>query len=271
MPQSIRKTNQERSPRLPTAPGLRLSHQHSRHATTASSRAQSVSDPPPHIDRMARPHRQCPVCLLCNLREGVGLVFSPARVIFTGVGILLAAAKDVRASQDTLVDIFERIEGYFRRLEIYTALLPTAEIMHIIVKIMVEVLCILGIATKEIKQGRAKKYVKKLIGRTDLEDALKKLDKLTRGEAQMATAEVLKATHAVDNRVRGVDDRVAAVDDRVAGVADRVTEWPVSTIGSPPSQTWLLLSVSARRESTIKWLVSARKWPVLTAESRPST
>ncbi|KAI0290287.1 hypothetical protein BC826DRAFT_1187375 [Russula brevipes] len=157
-----------------------------------------------------------------TLGEGVGLVFSPAGVIFTGVGILLAAAKDVRASQDTLVDIFERIEGYFRRLEIYTALSPTAEMMNVIVKIMVEVLCILGIATKEIKQGRAKKYVKKLIGRTDLEDALKKLDKLTQEEAQMATAEVLKATHAVDNRVRGVDDRVAGVDDRVAGVADRV-------------------------------------------------
>ncbi|KAI0290286.1 hypothetical protein BC826DRAFT_970488 [Russula brevipes] len=157
-----------------------------------------------------------------TLGEGVGLVFSPARVIFTGVGILLAAAKDVRASQDTLVDIFERIEGYFRRLEIYTAVLPTAEMMDIIVKIMVEVLCILGIATKEIKQGRIKKYVEKLIGRTDLEDALKKLDKLTQEEARMATAEVLRATRAVDDRVAGVDDRVAGVADRVAGVDVRV-------------------------------------------------
>ena len=53
-----------------------------------------------------------------------------------------------------IVDIFERIECFFRRLEIYTEVPPTPEMTDIIVQIMVEVLSILGIATKEIKQGR---------------------------------------------------------------------------------------------------------------------
>jgi hypothetical protein len=65
-------------------------------------------------------------------------------------------------------------------------------------------------------------YLKKLIGRTDLEDVLKRLDKLTLEESRMATAENLKATHAVDERVKGVDNRVADIDDRVAGVDERV-------------------------------------------------
>ena len=71
--------------------------------------------------------------------------------------------------------------------------------------------------------------MKRLIGRTDVEDALKKLDKLTDEEARMAVAQNLKATHKVDERVRGVantvvgvDNRVAVVDDRVAGVDSRV-------------------------------------------------
>jgi hypothetical protein len=64
------------------------------------------------------------------------------------------AVKDVRASQDALVDIFERIENFFRRLENYAEVPPTPEMMDIIGKIMVEVLSILAIATKEIKQGR---------------------------------------------------------------------------------------------------------------------
>ena len=99
-------------------------------------------------------------------------VFSPAKVVFAGVGVLLSvctllilyatqinisdpqAAKDVRASQDTLVDIFERIENFFRRIENYTEIPPTPEMMDIIGKILVEVLSILAIATKEIKQGR---------------------------------------------------------------------------------------------------------------------
>ena len=61
--------------------------------------------------------------------------------------------KDVRGSQDTLVDVFERIESFLRRLEIYTEVRPTTEMVNTIVQIMVEVLSILGIATKEIKDG----------------------------------------------------------------------------------------------------------------------
>jgi hypothetical protein len=67
---------------------------------------------------------------------------------------VLQAARDVRSSQEALIDIFERIENFFQRLEVYTEVPPTAEMMDMIVKIMVEVLSILGIATKEIKQGR---------------------------------------------------------------------------------------------------------------------
>ena len=67
---------------------------------------------------------------------------------------MFQAAKDARASQDTMIDIFERIEMFFRRLEAYTQVPPTTEMTDMIIQIMVEVICILGIATKEIKQGR---------------------------------------------------------------------------------------------------------------------
>ncbi len=69
------------------------------------------------------------------------------------------AAKDARASQENLIDIFERIEMFFRRLETYTQVPPTTEMMDTITQIMVEVLSILGVATKEIKQGRLSKYL----------------------------------------------------------------------------------------------------------------
>ena len=69
------------------------------------------------------------------------------------------AAKDARAGQDNLIDIFERIEMFFRRLEIYIEAPLTMEMMDIAIQIMVEVLFILGIATKEIKQGRMSKSI----------------------------------------------------------------------------------------------------------------
>jgi nitrogen-specific signal transduction histidine kinase len=61
--------------------------------------------------------------------------------------------KDVRDSQDTVVDAFERIESFIRRLEIYTEVRPTTEMMDTNIQIMVEIISILGIATKEIKQS----------------------------------------------------------------------------------------------------------------------
>ncbi|KAH9013201.1 hypothetical protein EDB85DRAFT_983713 [Lactarius pseudohatsudake] len=171
-----------------------------------------------------------------TLGEGVGLVFSPAKVIFAGFGVLLLASKDVAASHDVLIDIFERIENFFKRLEAYTEVPQTAAMTDVIVKIMVEVLSIFAIATKEIKQGFAKKFLKKLVGRRDIEDALQKLDRLTQEEARMATAEVLRVTHGVDDKVKGigfqvegvnkgvqdVDGKVEGVDERVQRVGDGV-------------------------------------------------
>ena len=64
-------------------------------------------------------------------------------------------AKEVGASQDTLTDLFGHIENLFKRLETYTEVPLTHVMTDTIVKIMVEVLGILAIATKEIKQGSA--------------------------------------------------------------------------------------------------------------------
>ena len=68
----------------------------------------------------------------------------------------------------------------------------------------------------------SEKYLKKLIGKTDIDDALKRLDKLTGEEVRMVTAQVLEATHTVDDKVGRVEDKVLDVDNKVAGVDDRV-------------------------------------------------
>jgi hypothetical protein len=67
-------------------------------------------------------------------------------------------------------------------------------------------------------------FLKKLVGRTDIEDALERLDKLTQEEARMATAEGLKATHSIDNKVEDVGDKVKGVDSKIHGVHVRVKD-----------------------------------------------
>jgi len=107
--------------------------------------------------------------------------FPPATIIFTGIGVLLSvgvlhpslvrpfdiegpqAAKDASASRDKLIEMFNRIERFFHRLEIYTNISPTMAMSNMIVEIMVEVLTILGIATKEMKRGRLSELVLQLL------------------------------------------------------------------------------------------------------------
>jgi len=60
------------------------------------------------------------------------------------------------------------------------------------------------------------------MGKNDIEDALKKLDRLTQEEAQMASAQLLKITNAINSEVREIADNVLVIGDLAADVDDRV-------------------------------------------------
>jgi len=60
----------------------------------------------------------------------------------------------VRESYDALVELFDCIENFLRRLDIYTKMQPTPAMTETIFQIAVELLSVLAIATKQINQGR---------------------------------------------------------------------------------------------------------------------
>jgi hypothetical protein len=64
------------------------------------------------------------------------------------------ATKDVSASYNTLIDLLESIENFLGRLEIYTTIPLTAAMSDIVIKLLVEVLSTLALATKQARQGR---------------------------------------------------------------------------------------------------------------------
>jgi hypothetical protein len=105
--------------------------------------------------------------------------YPPGGVIFTGIGILLSvsisiysfcsgyqydimisqAITAVIAARGILSELFERIENVFRRLEVYIEVPPTVGMTDALVKVMVEILRILAIVTKEIRQSRASESI----------------------------------------------------------------------------------------------------------------
>lgn len=130
------------------------------------------------------------------------------------------------------------MESFFNRLETYVDVRPSTAMKDIIVKIMVEVLSILGIVTKEIKQGRTsmsflfdispqvelrvETYLKKLIGRKDIEEALQRLEQLIQEETRMAAAEILTIARGIDDQVQHMGEKVESVDVRVGGIDGRM-------------------------------------------------
>ena len=63
-----------------------------------------------------------------------------------------------------------------------------------------------------------------MAGRTDLEDALKKLDRLTQEEARMALAEVMRVTQSVRDGVKVVENKVESRGDRLEDKVQCVDE-----------------------------------------------
>ena len=53
------------------------------------------------------------------------------------------------------------------------------------------------------------------MGKKEIEDALKRLDRLTQEEALMATAQILSLTRAVDSKATGVGNKLNDVDDKM--------------------------------------------------------
>ena len=60
----------------------------------------------------------------------------------------------MRESYDALVNIFECIENFLRRLSIYNEIQPTTALTEMVIKIMAELISVLALATKQMEQGR---------------------------------------------------------------------------------------------------------------------
>jgi hypothetical protein len=133
------------------------------------------------------------------------------------------AFKGVSADFDALVDLLESIEHFLKRLDIYTKpeVPPTPALTEIVVKIMVELLSTLALATKQIKQGRPSesvfafycltqcntvKFVKKLFGENEIEAVLQRLDRLTQDEARVTTALALEVVYGLFQNMNVVMD-----------------------------------------------------------------
>ncbi|KAI0292992.1 hypothetical protein B0F90DRAFT_1822487 [Multifurca ochricompacta] len=194
-----------------------------------------------------------------NSGEGIGLPFPPAKAIFAGIGVLLAAIKDVSASYDALVDLFESTELFLRRLDIYTKIPSTPAMNEIIVKILVEVLSTLALATQQVKEGRLKKFGKKLLGENDIEAVVQRLDRLTHEEARTTAAQTLEVVYGLFKTMKVVmDDGKASVE----GMQKALTTEDFRSWLSPPDPSKNHnIARKSHHDGTASWFIHGNTFP----------
>jgi hypothetical protein len=145
--------------------------------------------------------------------------------------------RDVVANYKTITDLFERIKLFLQRLNRYTGIPLTKDFVELLGKIMAQILSILALSTKTMKERRtselihdlcpllvdydSEKFLKRLIGRTDVEDAVLRLDSLTKEESLMAVAQNLEVIHHVGGNVKDIKVLAEDIDGNVKVVKER--------------------------------------------------
>ena len=106
---------------------------------------------------------------------------------------------------------------------------PTPIMTDIIIKIMVQLLSVLALATKQINQGRfskcaltytltmaqrvTEKFAKKLLGDSEIEAVLQRLDRLTQDEARMTFTQTLGVVHGLVGSMKVVMEGAECLHD----------------------------------------------------------
>ena len=131
-------------------------------------------------------------------------------------------ASGLSSSHDAILELFECVGNFLSRLSIYAELPMSPPMYEVIMKIMVEVLSMLSLATRQIKQGRfskrlatyiflitkfrAEKFSKKLLGESEIEAVLQRLDRLTLEESRTTTAQTLEVVYGLVHNMKLVMD-----------------------------------------------------------------
>lgn len=126
----------------------------------------------------------------------------------------------MESSDDVLVDVLDAVDRFFRHLDMYTQIPHSPALDEMVVKIVLELLSVLELATKRLTQGRlsepilvdllpsqcnAARFVKNDSGDEGVKVVLQSLDGTT-GESRTTETETPEAVHGLVQNVNVVMD-----------------------------------------------------------------
>ncbi|ATY64863.1 NACHT and TPR domain [Cordyceps militaris] len=143
-------------------------------------------------------------------------VFPPAQNIFSAVVYLIKAAKDTSAMYDGIIELFEQLQDFTSRLNIYIQHKLSASLKEKLTSILATLFQVLVISTQEVRRGRFKAYFKRLFGMgSPIKEALEKLQSLTAGEEKLVLAETYSGVSQLHDTTERVENLVNLVNENV--------------------------------------------------------
>ncbi|KAJ7900820.1 Pfs, NACHT and ankyrin domain protein [Mycena leptocephala] len=133
---------------------------------------------------------------------GVPVPFATAG--FIALGVLVQAAKNVSARYDCIMDLCELLHSFLERLRVYTSTQLPTSMRGVGIRMLVHLLSVFALVTKEIEHTRIGSYLRTLMGRKDVQEALKKLNDLIGAEQSMGVANAMAFSREILDHVQGL-------------------------------------------------------------------
>ncbi|KAH9966207.1 hypothetical protein BGW80DRAFT_745617 [Lactifluus volemus] len=183
-----------------------------------------------------------------TLGKPIGMEYTPSDAILVAIGILLKPVKPSSVSQETLIDLFRRMQTSFQRLKVYTGVPLTERLKGLIVQFMARVLLILAVFPKPVDQRRI--------------PPIKTIFRPPRSKSQTSKGSNSNLTQRpFDSLDKLMDEAELEFDEMRSGgkALEDVKKW----LSPPdPSQNYNTL-LGAHREGTTAWLFeneTYKKW-----------
>ncbi|KAI5826445.1 hypothetical protein K523DRAFT_375005 [Schizophyllum commune Tattone D] len=129
--------------------------------------------------------------LSSSIGEGVGVPFAPGKAIFAALGELVKAALAVRDDFDAIYAAFDTMEQQLRIIQPAVGEDINSSLRDPSVKLLAQILRVLGVITKLQQDGRFRTWLKKLAQSKTVSDALNDLRRLATNHHQAVSSVTL--------------------------------------------------------------------------------
>ncbi|KAL1731680.1 hypothetical protein EV714DRAFT_208342 [Schizophyllum commune] len=135
---------------------------------------------------------------LCGvLGEALAVPFSPAKAIFTAIGVAVDAALKVQKDFDAIEDAFETMEHHLRIIKLNAGMSMLSTLREESVRLLAQVLAVLAVITHMQKCGRLRAWMKNFRKSDVLDKALDELRRLATNQHQTVSAVTLNVSERI--------------------------------------------------------------------------